>query len=155
MNIQHLLPPGAPRHFNNDIVWKNRKPREVRMVPKQQTYLRSFNLHNPQYFNNPTKTVHGDLYDRHTVNGAGIFDVLVKNVPWGKIFDIGSKVAEAAPHLLESGFKIADKFKKDPRVMAAKNREELITFFKELLAETSDTKERMEIIREIGKLKTA
>jgi hypothetical protein len=147
-----------PRGFAEDIIWGKVKPVQLRMVPKQQTHHNVFNNNiRPNYYNRHGLIIRGDLYPHKPMregqlraSGEGIFDVITKNIPWGKLIDIGTKVI---PGAIDTGFKIADKFKKDPRMANLKSNDDLVDYFKKLLAETTDTKERMEIIREIGKIK--
>lgn len=150
----------VPKNFNDDIVWGRRRPQQVRMVPKQQTNLGTFNYPSdvkPNYINKTGLIVRGDLVPKEKkpfqreVSGDGIFDVLAKGLPW--IFKIGQHVVPHIPTIVDTGFKIGDRLKADPRTKDIKNKQELINYFKMLLKETDDPKMKMEIIREIGKLK--
>lgn len=155
MNLNYI-----PKGHGHDIVWGTVRPKELRMIPKQQTHNEYWNqntggVNNYRSYNNPYKQsmVFGDLIPergmKDRVGGDGIFDVIGK-LPWTKIFDVGGKVL---PHVLETGFKVADRFKHDPNVQNAKSKQELIEYFKHLLSQETDPKIRMELVREIGKLK--
>lgn len=145
------MPYNIPRHLDEDIVFGYRRPHEVRMIPYNNMANHYHANIIPNYQNKYGNPYKGDLhpYLRGDASGDGIFDALGK-LPWNKIFDWGSKVA---PTIIDTGFKVADKFKRDPNIANIKSKQELINYFKHLLSQESDPKLRMEIIREIGKLK--
>lgn len=142
---------GQLSNYEEDLVWGYRRPHEVRMIPYNNSGAHYANNFSPNYLNRYGTVYKGDLhpYFKDGASGEGLFDIVSK-IPWGKVFEIGSKVA---PTLIDTGFKVADKFKSDPNIANAQSKQELIAYFKHLLSQETDPKLRMEIIREIGKLK--
>jgi hypothetical protein len=173
-----------PRHFQEDIIWGKNKAKQLKMIPKQQSSVGSFNYpsnYNPGYKNLGTsKIVHGGSIDRledierklhylefilkdyidkedmYWINeeykgkyGAGIFESLGK-LPWGKIFDTGSKFI---PTMVDTGLKIYDKTKKPVPAVVNKTNPEMVEYLKEMAKNEPDMKLKMEYIREIKNYK--